>query len=119
MNRYQRNKTLIFGSLLLLLSSACVSYLLYIKKSKQKGRRARRYAVRPVNRKRHENGHFVTLIKDMLNIEYDYEQFFKFTRCSPNQFNELLQLVGTKLQKDTRRNPFTLSPSHRLILTLQ
>ncbi|XP_018372879.1 PREDICTED: putative nuclease HARBI1 [Trachymyrmex cornetzi] len=44
--------------------------------------------------------------------------FFKFTRCSPSQFNELLQLVGHKLQKDTRRNPYILSPSHRLILTL-
>ncbi|XP_018300265.1 putative nuclease HARBI1 isoform X1 [Mycetomoellerius zeteki] len=70
-----------------------------------------------MNRKRHENGHFFSLT-NMLNLEYDYEQFFKFTRCSPSQFNELLQSVGHKLQKDTRRNPFTLSPSHRLILTL-
>lgn len=119
MNQRRRTLILKFGSLLLL-SSACVAHLLLQNhQNKQRRRKARRYAVRPMNRRRHENGHFVLLTKDMLNLEYDHEQFFKFTRYSPSQFNELLQLVGHKLQKDTRRNPYTLSPSHRLTLTLQ
>ncbi|XP_067203329.1 uncharacterized protein [Linepithema humile] len=115
MNR-QRQKTLMFG-MALLLSNAYAACVLLRNKKKNK-RKPRRYAVRPLNRKRHETGHFFSLMKDMLNIEYDQEQFFKYTRCSPSQFNELLQLVGPKLQKDIRRNPFTLSPAHRLTLTL-
>ncbi|XP_067210957.1 uncharacterized protein [Linepithema humile] len=115
MNR-QRQKTLMFG-MALLLSNVYAACVLLRNKKKNK-RKPRRYAVRPLNRKRHETGHFFSLMKDMLNIEYDQEQFFKYTRCSPSQFNELLQLVGPKLQKDIRRNPFTLSPAHRLTLTL-
>ncbi|KYN13178.1 hypothetical protein ALC57_14640 [Trachymyrmex cornetzi] len=111
----QRRRIILTFGLLLLLSSGCVAHLLLQNSQRRK---RRRYAVRPMNRKRNENCHFFSLTKDMLNLEHNYEQFFKFTRCSPSQFNELLQLVGHKLQKDTRRNPYILSPSHRLILTL-
>ncbi|KAK4876307.1 hypothetical protein RN001_012729 [Aquatica leii] len=93
------------------------SYLLlsalYVRLKRSK--RCRRYAVRPINRLRKEKGLFDNLIQSML--QQDHEYFFKYTRMTPMQFHNLLQLVQARLQKNKTKNP--LPPAHRLIITSQ
>ena len=79
------------------------------------GRQPRRYAVRPLNRNRRVDGHFASLFTDMATM--DHEQFFMYTRMTPSMYEELLRIVGPSIAKDPRKNP--LSPSHRLVMTLQ
>ena len=78
-------------------------------------RQPRRYGVRPLNRNRSTSGHFVSLFNDMGAI--DHEQFHRYTRMTPARFENLLGIVGPSITKDPTKNP--LSPSHRLVLTLQ
>ncbi|KAI4465125.1 geranylgeranyl pyrophosphate synthase [Holotrichia oblita] len=79
-------------------------------------KRRRRFKVRPLNKNRDIHGHFATLVKDMKNIEPDFKQFFKYTRMTPDVFEELLKLVKEDLQKTPSKKP--LSPAHRLLITL-
>jgi len=80
-------------------------------------KRIRRYKVRPINRQRRKEGLFATVLKDMVNMETDHTQFFKYTRMSPAQFGHLLKLVKPIIQKDESKNP--ISPAERLVMTLQ
>ena len=49
-----------------------------------KYRRVRRFGVRPMNRDRDKEGLFVTLFKAMKELEWDGEQFYKYTRMTKN-----------------------------------
>lgn len=80
-------------------------------------KRMRRFWVRPINRKRNLEGAFFSLVKEMQISEHDFEQFFKYTRMSPNLFKKLVSLVGPMIRKVERET--TLTPEHRLIMTLQ
>lgn len=42
-------------------------------------KRNRRFGVRPINRKRKTEGLYATLVRDMLKLEWDQDQFFKYT----------------------------------------
>lgn len=77
-------------------------------------RRKRRWAVRPINKKRESKGHYHNLFNDMKQI--DKEHFIKYTRMSPEHFYALLNLIEHKLVKHSNRQ--TISPEHRLVITL-
>lgn len=77
-------------------------------------RKKRRWGVRPINRKRITKGHFHNLFYDLKRI--DNEQFAKYTRMSLKCFYTLLSLVEHKLVKHSNR--LTISPEHRLVITL-
>ncbi|KAM0736878.1 Protein ALP1-like [Formica fusca] len=77
-------------------------------------RRKRRWGVRPINRKRIMKGHFHNLFYDMKRV--DKEHFAKYTRMSPECLYVLLNLIQHKLVKHNNRQ--TISPEHRLIITL-
>ncbi|KAF5281755.1 hypothetical protein FQR65_LT14550 [Abscondita terminalis] len=77
-------------------------------------KRHRRYAVRPMNRRRDEYGHYSTLVRFMK--DNDHEQFFKYCRMSPAMYDHLLALMSPHLQKDVKK--MHLSPGHRLTITL-
>lgn len=85
---------------------------------KKKKKRVRRYSVRPINRKRREDGAFATLFRDMQSLEYDSDQFCRYTRMTPDVFKKLVRLVGPSIQKH-RNIITTLSPEHRLIMAIQ
>lgn len=63
---------------------------------------------------RKKKGHFHTLFQ-YIKIK-DHEQFFKFTRMTVSQFEELLQILRESLTKKSIREP--LSPEQRLCITL-
>lgn len=74
----------------------------------------RRWWVRPVNRRRIDQGFNLNLFRE-LSIS-DHEEFFGYTRMWPEQFEFLLNLVHPYLEKRSIRTP--LSPRLRLSLTL-
>lgn len=80
-----------------------------------KKRKIRRFKTRPMNRKRNEHSVFIKIVE--FAEKHDTEQFFKYTRMTPELFHKLLDLVGPFLQKDKTKNP--ISPKQRLALTLQ
>lgn len=47
----------------------------------------------------------------------DHEEFYKFTRMTPQQFEELHEMVKHRLQKYSRRTP--ISSEQRLAITLK
>lgn len=76
----------------------------------------RRWWVRPINKKRKEQGFADQLVQEMrLN---DDESFFNFTRLTMSSFDELLQLVAPILIKEPTR-PDILLPHTQLLLTLR
>lgn len=96
-----------------LLAASVLAFNLLKKKKKVK-----RFQVRPMNRNRHIDGQFHSLVKDMLTKEEDFDQYFKYTRMTPHLFKYLLSLVEPHLRKKIRtKNP--ISPAHRLTMTLQ
>jgi hypothetical protein len=48
---------------------------------------------------------------------YDRDMFFHYTRCTVEQFDQLLSLVGPLITKRSHRTP--LNPEHRLAITLR
>lgn len=91
--------------------SCCVAAVLH-----EKLKRQRRIGA-PMNRKRNSEGLFATLIRDMLKLEWDEEQFHKYSRMSKRQFLNLHKLVAPYLQKDKKR--LHIAPAQRLMMTLQ
>lgn len=67
-----------------------------------------------MNRKRNSESLFATLIRDMLKLEWDEEQFHKYSRMSKRQFLNLYKLVAPYLQKDKKLH---IAPAQRLIMT--
>ncbi|XP_018376011.1 PREDICTED: putative nuclease HARBI1 [Trachymyrmex cornetzi] len=63
---------------------------------------------------RKKKGHFHTLFQYIKTK--DHEQFFKFTRMTVSQFEELLQILRESLTKKSIREP--RSPEQRLCITL-
>lgn len=74
----------------------------------------RRWWVRPVNRQKINQGFNLNLFRE-LSIS-DHEEFFRYTRMWPEQFEFLLNLVHPYLEKRSIRK--SLSPRLRLCLTL-
>lgn len=77
--------------------------------------KTRRSGVRLINRERREKGEFNNLFKTIY-LE-DKAAFFWYTRMSTHNFQELLNLVKDHIRK--RETLTTLSPAHRLALTLK
>lgn len=91
----------------------CLYYVAYAAPEVHK-RKKRRWGVRPISRKRVTKGHFHNLFYDMKRI--DKEHFAKYTRMSFECFYTLLSLIEHKLVKYS--NQQTISPEHRLLITL-
>ncbi|EFN82968.1 hypothetical protein EAI_05724, partial [Harpegnathos saltator] len=77
-------------------------------------RKKRRWTVRPINKQRRNKEHFHNLFYDMKRV--DEEHFIKYTRMSSECFYILLNLIKHKLVK--RSNRPSISPEHRLVITL-
>lgn len=82
----------------------------------KKKRLQRRYKTRLMNRNRDSEGHFGCLVRNMIE-KNDIEQYFKYTRMTPERFDELLAIVGPSLQKDEKKG--ALSPAHKLNMVLK
>ncbi|PIO35237.1 hypothetical protein AB205_0055390, partial [Aquarana catesbeiana] len=76
----------------------------------------RRYWVHPIIQNKEERGQFRILYNDLRQHK---EKFFNYSRMSVNSFNELLRLLGTRLeyQNTTFRN--SVEPAERLLVTLR
>lgn len=85
------------------------------KREEVKIKRRRRWGVRPVLRERKKFGEFYTTFLKYKIV--DHEWFFLYTRMTPNQFDEILHLVGPALEKNSQCEP--ISPSQRLAMTLR
>ncbi len=76
----------------------------------------KRFWVRPINRKRKQEGEYYNLVREMQLS--DHESFFKYFRMSPNLFEKLLCLVAPIIVKcEQKREP--VSPAERLSVTLR
>jgi hypothetical protein len=62
-----------------------------------------------------EQGDYHNLMAEMR--VYDRDMFFHYTRCTVEQFDQLLSLVGPLITKRSHRTP--LNPEHRLAITLR
>ncbi|KAE8745130.1 hypothetical protein FOCC_FOCC008195 [Frankliniella occidentalis] len=80
-----------------------------------RGRGRRRWWVRPVNRRREQQGLYHNLFAE--TVVEDHEEFFDACRMWPEQFEWLHAQVAPFLIKYSRRIP--LSPRHRLAMTLR
>lgn len=76
--------------------------------------RHRRFKIRPVNRNRKQLNVFDNLLLFMKNNDRD--QFFKYTRMSPEMFDYLLNLIKPFIQKDPTKCP--IETGQRLAITL-
>lgn len=81
---------------------------------KQLKRRIKRWGVHPINQLRKELGHFDNLMNEMLMNDHD--KFFNYTRMSPKMFEDLLNLVSSKITKSA---PNAIPAKFRLLLTLR
>lgn len=99
---------------LLLLLCASVSYLsVDLIRFITLNRLKRRWWVRLINRPRDDLDYFNNLFSYM---KEDHEEFFKFTRMIPSQFNKLCDLVRPLLTKKSIRP--SLSVELRVAVTL-
>jgi len=69
---------------------------------------------RTINKKRVIKGHYYNLFYDMKTL--DKEHFVKYIRMSPECFYTLFILIKHKFTKRVNRE--TISPEHRLVITL-
>lgn len=97
-------------------TAAAVVLVDYWFREKQK-KRKRSVWVRKWIERRRDLGAFATLVNE-LQIE-DSQQFRNFIRMSAVELEELLSLVGAKIQKKDTILRESISASHRLIVTLR
>lgn len=75
---------------------------------------SRRWWIRPVNRKKHIQGFYANLVKELK--ETDHEEFFLLFRMWPEHFDILVKLIRPYLLKKSIRTP--LPTELRLAVTL-
>ncbi|XP_070529981.1 uncharacterized protein [Cardiocondyla obscurior] len=78
-----------------------------------RNRRHRRIWVRPINRRRKEQGAYYNLFQE---IKKDPNMFYKYSRMTLPTFKNLMDIVNTSLIK---RSPQALEPEQRVALTLR
>lgn len=100
------DRNIMLGAMMLLAGTAAVA-LLNLKRN-------RRFKVRPLNR----NKKF-SVYNNLLEYAktQDREQFFKYTRMSPEMFDHLLKYIEPYIKKDPSKLP--IKPGQRLAITLQ
>ena len=77
----------------------------------------RKYWVRPLFRQREELGSFNILFKQMR--QNDREQFFRYSRMSPESLDYLSHLVAPYIKKSKTKFRDPISPVVRLAITLR
>lgn len=80
-----------------------------------KKRKHRRFKIRPMNRNRRETSVYKNIIQ--YAEQNDREQFFKYTRMSPEMFRYVLSLIEPFIQRSPRID--SICPGQRLAMTLQ
>ena len=87
---------------------------MYLKFRRRKSR-GRRWWVHPLNQRRIHQGDFHNLLIEMR--ESDPQEFSKYMRMDPAQFDIVLNLVAPFLEKNSNREP--LPAALRLSITLR
>ena len=83
-----------------------------IKKAETKKRKTKNYFwVWPIFQRRFVSGAFKTLFQE---LKEDREQFFRYLRTSPEQFNDLLFLVEGSIVKCATQIRIPISPQEHL-----
>jgi len=101
---------------LLLLTAASYYFgLLSIKQIGKKKRNKKRWLVRPVNTFVKKSGRFLHTFRIMKM--QDPEEFYKYTRLYPEEFEFLVSLVRKRLTK--RSNINTITVEERVAITLR
>lgn len=77
----------------------------------------RRWWIRPINQKRHEQGDGNHLIEEMRL--YDTEVHFQYTHLTIEDFDNLLHIVGPKIEKISTHYRDPIPSRSRLYLTLR
>ena len=72
--------------------------------------------VHPINARRLEKGEFYTLYPDLRHFQ---PKFFAMYRMNPRKFDQLLRLVGPRLEKKWTKMRNPLSPKQKLVITLR
>lgn len=118
MNNKQRKQLLV---LLFLLQKNNIKLntklLLAIWYARLKHKQKRRWWVRPINQKRYEQGDGDHLIEEMRL--YDTEVHFQYTRLTIEGFDNLLRIVGPKIEKKSTHYRDPIPERSRLYLTLR
>lgn len=91
--------------------------MLYIRRQRRNRRKQRRYWVRPIIRKRINQGDRHHLISEMRLV--DQEAHFQYCRMSVAKFDNLLQRVQPLIEKKLTNFRHPISARDRLYLTLR
>ncbi|KAM0730299.1 Protein ALP1-like [Formica fusca] len=93
--------------------------LLYhqIKLAERKNRRFRRFWMRPILQSRRSHGNWEHLIQELRL--FDHETYFNFMRMTPQTFEEILSLVGSKLARQTTNCREPICAEARLSMTVR
>ena len=73
--------------------------------------------IRPIFRRRHQQGEYHNLVQEM-RLQ-DTESFFKYFRMVPHQFDRLLQMVGPSITYQDTKWRKSVSAGERLAITLR
>ncbi|XP_050533808.1 uncharacterized protein LOC126901423 [Daktulosphaira vitifoliae] len=99
---------------------ACVVYAMYLRRTKKhkinKKTTIRKHWVHPLNLKRPRECQFQV---NFLTLRSYPEEFFRYYRMSIHSFDELILLVGSKLQKEDTCLRLSIPPEERLTVTLR
>ena len=77
---------------------------------------ARRWWVHPLNQKRSNLGEYHHMMPDMRD---DEEKFFRYLRMEFKPFDELLQKVAARIQRENTNFRSCIEPEERLVVTLR
>lgn len=80
-------------------------------------KRSRRYWVRPINTSRRIESEFFRLVLEMKGS--DPEAFFRYMRMDAASFDELVEILRPRIQRQRTRLREPISPEERLAVTLR
>jgi len=87
----------------------------YLKKRRNE-KKKRQYWVHPILEDRSVKGLFATLYTD---LRANPDKFFLFARMSLSSFDELVQKLESKLQKQEMHMRMSISPVEKVLVTLR
>lgn len=91
-----------------------IEHILQNDSLKERRKGERRWGVHPLNQMRREQGHFHHLFEEML--AHDHDEFFNYTRMTPERFDHLFKLIETKITKEASN---AIPAKCRLLITLR
>lgn len=88
-----------------------------IKLAERENRRFRRFWIRPILKSRQTHGNWERLIQELRL--FDNETYFNFMRMTPQTFEDILSLVGSKLMLQTTNCREPICAEARLSMTIR